>query len=131
VEKLLRERDAKVEELDKFIKVTPGQLWDRDLDTFLESWRVSTFPSLHPPRILRWLVLGRSDCSTMTPNSSARLGALPRERSKRRFALASLSVMVQRAKIRLYPMKTTTTHVRRQRLRKLLASARRNRLRLA
>ncbi|KAF8319936.1 type II DNA topoisomerase [Clavulina sp. PMI_390] len=39
VTKLRRERDAKEEELEVFIKVTPAQLWDNDLEEFLRAWR--------------------------------------------------------------------------------------------
>lgn len=40
VAKLRKERDAKEEELEVFIKVSPAQLWDNDLEEFLRAWRV-------------------------------------------------------------------------------------------
>ncbi|KAF8338185.1 DNA topoisomerase [Cantharellus anzutake] len=39
VEKLKREREAKEAELEAFVKLTPNQLWDADLEEFLRQWQ--------------------------------------------------------------------------------------------
>ncbi|KAJ1653276.1 DNA topoisomerase 2, partial [Dispira simplex] len=38
VEKMLRERDEKQSDLDVLLKTSPMELWNRDLDAFLEGW---------------------------------------------------------------------------------------------
>ena len=38
--KLNKECAAKEEELEAFVKLTPHQLWDADLEEFLRQWQV-------------------------------------------------------------------------------------------
>ncbi len=40
VDKLKKECTAKEEELEAFVKLTPHQLWDTDLEEFLRQWQV-------------------------------------------------------------------------------------------
>jgi DNA topoisomerase-2 len=41
VEKMLAERDVKEEELIALLKLSPQDIWNRDLDVFVSEWQVS------------------------------------------------------------------------------------------
>jgi len=46
VEKLLTQRDAKEAELIALLKLSPQDIWNKDLDEFLAEWEVSLHDSL-------------------------------------------------------------------------------------
>lgn len=41
MEKLLKERDEREKELIDLLKLTPNDIWNKDLDDFMNEWHVS------------------------------------------------------------------------------------------
>jgi DNA topoisomerase-2 len=83
VTKLRKERDSKEEDLEVFIKVTPAQLWDNDLEEFLRAWRVCADVD-HFTRLAQ--LIGMFLCQNILDSDEAR-GKVTTTKGKKRATL--------------------------------------------